>query len=112
MRGGKPGIDLVSVYERPDCLSSYRYWLVVAESTRMDKTIAVTPRPFTMIVRLHGGYVEPRERFLNRKGRRTTSSDYVQTSITIDLRSFFAVFCIRAYPNPCHYVRLVAVPRK
>lgn len=56
-REGKPGIDLVSARERPDCLSSCRYWLVVAESARMDKTLTVALRPFTIIIRLHGGYV-------------------------------------------------------
>lgn len=36
MREGSPWIDLVGACERPYCLSSYRYWPVVAESARID----------------------------------------------------------------------------
>jgi hypothetical protein len=45
MRDGKLGIDLVSPCERLDCLSSYWYWPVVAESARMGKTTLVTLSP-------------------------------------------------------------------
>jgi hypothetical protein len=56
----KTGIDLASVRDQLDCLRRYTHQPAVVKPTRVDETIRVILRPFTMIVMLHGGHVETR----------------------------------------------------